>query len=309
MVTEVAEALVLEGDCLELLPAVSERATLVYLDPPFSTARRFGPFDDVWAWTEAREGELVTLPGPARGLVEWVKGLEPALAGYLAYMGARLVAVRDHALSPSGSLVLHSHPKTSHYVKLLLDGILGQDNFLNEIVWHYRRWPVRSRFLQRMHDVLLFYRATTEADEARVFNVLTRERSASTLKRWGQRRIRAVHSESGERLPSVREDARSRGVPMDDVWDLPIVAPSARERVGYPTQKPLRLLDRVIRMTTRPGDLVLDPFCGSGTTLVAALAAGRRALGVDVAPEAVELARRRVEAMASSASAGREVVE
>lgn len=305
--TGLAAVRLLHGDCLDLLEKWQEsdgRATLVYLDPPFMTARDYGAFRDIWSWDEAAAEGLAALlesPAPAaaraglflQGLVAWA-GQGP-LAAYLVFLARRLAAAVERALDPeAGSLVLHVDPATSHYSKLLLDALLGQGCFLNEIVWHYRRWPVQSRFLQRMHDVLLFYRARAEGDGARPFATLLAERAPSTLRRWGRARIRARHDADGRRLPSCEEEQPSPGVPLDDVWDLPIIAPSARERVGFPTQKPLALLDRLIRITTRPGDLVLDPCCGSGTTLVAAARLGRRAVGIDVSAEAVAVAMRRL---------------
>ncbi|MBM4320358.1 MAG: site-specific DNA-methyltransferase [Deltaproteobacteria bacterium] len=300
----------LHGDCLQLLAAWDEaadgRATLIYLDPPFMTCRDFGTFSDVWCWDGEAELGLAELEqGPAagarraaaflRGLLVWA-GRGP-LAAFLVYLARRLAMAVERALHPAtGSLVLHCDPSTSHYSKLLLDALLGPGCFLNEIIWHYRRWPVRSRFLQRMHDVLLFFRASAVSalDAERPFATVLVERAPSTLRRWGSARIHARRDLDGRRLPSREEEEDSAGAPLDDVWDLPIIAPSARERVGFPTQKPLALLERLISITTRPGDLVLDPCCGSGSTLVAAARQGRRAIGMDISGEALTLARQRL---------------
>lgn len=303
--TPAAPATLVTGDCLTALtPAVlATPAALVYMDPPFFTQRDFGAFSDVWAWSPEREGELDALrqhprPGPRRlaacldGLLSWL-GRGPQ-AAFLVYLGRRLAHLVEVALAPSGSLVVHVDPQASHYLKVLLDALLGAECFLNEIIWHYRRWPIRCRSFQRMHDVLLLYRASPGADEQRTFNTLLRERAPSTQRRWGDQRIQARHDALGRRLPSRNEAAASPGVPMDDVWPLPIIAPSARERTGFPTQKPLRLLERIIEATTDPGELVVDPFCGSGTTLLAAQRLVRPSLGCDLSVEAIAVARARI---------------
>ncbi len=301
---------VLVGDCLGALrpEAVARAAALVYLDPPFCTQRNFGVFSDVWRWTPDRSAELEALgaqpdsSGEARlaaclrGFLSWLG--EGPLGAFVVYVTVRIAHVVRLALAAHGSLVVHVDPQSSHYLKVALDALLGPECFVNEIIWHYRRWPIRCRAFQRMHDVLLLYRADPGQDARRTFNTLLRERAPSTQRRWGDRRIRAHHDANGRRLPSSNEKERSPGVPLDDVWPLPIIAPSAHERTGFPTQKPLALLERLVQATTAPGDLVLDPFCGSGTALVAARRLGRSALGCDLSPEAAALARKRLEALA-----------
>jgi site-specific DNA-methyltransferase (adenine-specific) len=300
------DVLLLQGDCLTQLAGWSAeaRADLVYLDPPFNTSKDFGMFRDVWSWDAAAGRELSSLAElghRGRRAAALLEGLHRvfgpcSLLAYSVFLARRLWVLVERVLSPAGSLVLHCDPATSHSSKLLLDALLGPECFLNEIVWHYRRWPVRSRCLQRMHDVLLFYRGSAAHDAQRPFTQLLGERTLSTQRRWGTARIRAHHDARGQRLPSHAEPETSPGVPLADVWDLPILAPSARERVGFPTQKPLHLLVRLVEITTRPGDLVVDPFCGSGTTLVAAQQLGRRAVGVDLSAEALDLARQRLAA-------------
>ncbi len=288
-----------QGDCRELIGQVVEPRSvdLCYLDPPFFSGRDHGAFDDRWRWGDAAEDDQLhseraagpQFAGRLAGLLAAVD--HPPLAAYLCFLAARLAQVRL-ALADHGSLVVHVDPTAGPHVRLLLDALLGRDSFLNEVVWRYRRWPIRQRAFQRMHDTLLFCAPAPDHPERR-FETLFEPRSASTLKRWGDRRIQASHHPDGSRRPSENTDDTSQGAPLSDVWELPIIAPVARERTGYPTQKPLKLLRRIVTAASAAGDLVLDPFCGSGTTLVAATELGRRAVGIDVSEQALSVARGR----------------
>ncbi len=288
------------GDCLEALPRATPPGSvdLCYLDPPFFTGRDHGAFDDRWRWdatAEADRARATELAGAtfARRLDGLLQALDaPALAAYVCFLAARLARIVE-ALADHGAIVVHVDPTAAPHVRLLLDALLGRQAFVNEIVWRYRRWPVPQRALQRMHDTLLMYAPQPDHPDRR-FEVLYEPRAASTVKRWGRRKIQASHRADGTRAPSENVEAESSGAPLSDVWELPIIAPSARERTGYPTQKPLQLLRRVVAIASTPGDLVLDPFCGSGTTLVAAVEQGRRALGIDISDEALALARGRL---------------
>ena len=253
-------AVIHQGDCLEIMAAMrSETVDLIYADPPFGPGT---PFSDSW------EGSTV------EDFVEWMR--------------PRVVEMR-RLLTPSGSLYLHCDPKTSHYLKIMMDGIFGRGNFRNEIVWAYRRWPAKHPNFQRMHDVILRYALSGEATWNQLFEPL----AESTLKQWGDMKQEKVFDEFGKQR-SISTTTKSAGAPMRDVWDISVIAPSARERVGYPTQKPLALLDRIIRASSNPDDVVLDPFCGSGTTLVAAQQLGRQWIGIDRSPEAIATAAGRL---------------
>ena len=300
------------GDNLDVLGACAPDASvdLVYLDPPFNTGQRrqalargrrgaLGPdggFDDQFRWSPEVARRFDALCGVG-GPLATALGAFRALAGegdrlaYLTMLAPRLAAL-PRVLRPTGSLVVHVDPSTSHYVKVLLDALLGPGAFRNEIVWRYRRWPTRSRALQRMHDVLLLY----AVGPAPKFHALYgyEPLAASTLATFGQRRQKADFS-SGRRRPGTVE-AVSPGPPLSDVWEIGVVAPSGKERVGWPTQKPLALLERLILATTDPGDRVLEPFCGSGTTLVAAARLGRDFVGIDASADALALARARLAA-------------
>lgn len=262
----------LRGDNLGALRALRDThegaVTLAYLDPPFLTNRvheaknrKTGvervAFDDRWA----------------------------DRAAYLEALAPRLLAMRD-LLAPHGSIVIHVDPKTSHYVKVLADEVFGEDAFASEIVWRYRRWPSKTQNFQRVHDVLLRYRKDPSVPPR--WNPLYEPLAASTVATWGTTKQRAVFEGNGKRARSSSTEQETEGVPMGDVWEIGVLAPVARERTGYPSQKPEALLDRLVTALTAPGDLVLDPYAGSGTTLAVAAKRGRRFVGIDQSDVALE---------------------
>jgi site-specific DNA-methyltransferase (adenine-specific) len=189
-------------------------------------------------------------------------------------------------------LVLHVDPKTSHYAKVLCDEIFGPRCFASEIVWRYRRWPAKTRNFQRVHDVLLRY--VRDPDQIPRFRQLYEPLAASTRLTWGDRKQRAIVDGRGRRRRSSRTGEPTPGAPLGDVWEIGIVAPVAKERTGYPTQKPQALLERLIEACSDPDDWVLDPYLGSGTTVSASCRLGRRSIGIDQNPEALGIARQRL---------------
>ena len=267
---------------LAALAAEQVRAALVYLDPPFFTGREH-------TLVERKRTEN----GIERHESEGFDDRWNSLDEYLAVLFDRIVAARE-LLLPEGCLVLHVDPKTSHYLKILCDEVFGPGAFASEIVWRYRRWPAKTKNFQRVHDVLLRY-VRDPAAEPR-FKQLYEPLAASTLATWGTRKQRAVTDPSGRRLRSSKTSEASPGTPLGDVWDIGIIAPVAKERTGYPTQKPEALLERLIEACTNPNDLVVDPYCGSGTTLAVAARLGRRAIGIDLNRRALTLTKRRLEA-------------
>jgi len=271
----------LRGDNLGLLGGLVAShpgaVTLAYLDPPFLTNRVH----------EARDRKT----GAERVAFDdrWTDR-----AAYLEALEPRLRAIRE-LLAPHGSVVIHVDPKTSHYVKVLADEIFGDDAFASEIVWRYRRWPSRTPNFQRVHDVLLRYRRDPATPPR--WNPLYEPLAASTLATWGTTKQRAVFEKNGKRSRSSSTKEPTAGVPMGDVWDIGVLAPVARERTGYPSQKPEALLDRIVTALSDPGDLVLDPYAGSGTTLAVAAKRGRRFLGLDQSEVAIETTLARLRAL------------
>lgn len=265
------------GDNLDALDAlVASRPAsvdLIYIDPPFATGQRF----------EMHEG--LEKPRTRHAFDDkWSD-----IGAFLSALEVRFARFRE-LLRESGSIFVHCDWRTSHYVRCVLDGVFGSACFKNEIVWRYRRWPSKTRVLQKMHDTIFWYGKSSGHEH--VFHPLYEPLAASTLQTFGTRKQVADFS-SGKRRPSQLE-VESPGAPLSDVWDIGVVAPIARERTGYPTQKPLALLDRIVALASNPGDTVADFFCGSGTTLVSAVRAGRHAIGCDVSGLAVHTARRRL---------------
>lgn len=274
-----------------LMPDLAGKVTFAYLDPPFLTNRGFEAV--VRTETPAKEAKERRGPLKARPTAFAFDDRWADRGEYLEALGQRLVLVRE-LLAPHGSVVVHVDPKTSHYVKVLGDEIFGDDAFASEIVWRYRRWPSKTPNFQRVHDVLLRFRKNPE--EKPRFNVPYEPLAPSTVATWGTNKQRAVFEEGGRRKRSETTKEVSQGVPMGDVWDIGVIAPISRERTGYPSQKPETLLERLVNALSDPGELVLDPYMGSGTTLAVAARLGRRFVGVDASDVAFETTTTRLEA-------------
>ncbi len=279
----------LEGDNLRVLRGLAETRAgtlaLAYLDPPFFTNREH-------AAMLRKAGE----PRTRRTRVPAFDDRWPDLASYLHALGSRLEAVRA-LLAPHGSIVVHVDPKTSHYVRVLGDEIFGPEAFASEIVWRYRRWPSKTPNFQRVHDVLLRWRRDPATPPR--WNQPYEPLAASTLAVWGTNKQRAVFTPDGRRARSSSTAEKTDGVPMGDVWEIGVLAPISRERTGYPSQKPEALLERLLGALSDEGDVVLDPYAGSGTTLAVARRMGRAFLGIDAGPVAIDTTLGRLAAMGS----------
>lgn len=303
------------GDNLDVLRRHirTESVDLIYLDPPFQSGKNYNiffknaqglkseeqiqAFKDTWFWGREAENnyrEVVEAGGELAHALTALRSLlgECDLLAYLSMMAPRLAELR-RVLKPTGTLYLHCDSKASHYLKVLMDFCFGGSCFRNEIIWRYRRMPAVSRDFQRVHDVILRY-TKSEAGEA-TFNKLYDDLAPSTLETWGTKKQNAVYGEDGRRLRSSNLDVESPGVPMGDVWDIGIIAPVAKERLGYPTQKPEALLERIISASSKPGDVVLDPFCGCGTAVAVAQRLGRSWVGIDITHLAVGLIKYRMQ--------------
>lgn len=264
------------GDCMEVVRGLAaESVDLVYVDPPFFTQKTHS---------------LVTRDRTTKFEFsdEWKSRAE-----YIEFLRVRLKEFR-RVLKPTGSLFFHCDTNASHHIRCLLDEVLGEAVFRSEIIWHYRRWSNSQRNPMPSHQTIFFYSKTDDYQYHQLFD----DYSPSTnIDQILQRRQRDEHGKAvyaRDENGKVVHDGHKKGVPIADVWDIPLLNPKAKERVGYPTQKPILLLERVISLVTSPGGFVLDPFCGSGTTLVAAELLGRHSLGIDASPEAVQLAKQRL---------------
>ncbi len=187
-----------------------------------------------------------------------------SIEAYLEFLGPRLGECH-RLLRPTGSILLHCDWRTSHRVRCMLDAIFGADQFVNHLIWSYGLGGSSPRTFARKHDDILFYGKTED-----------------------------YHFEA-PRVPATSQRMRGMTKKATDVLDIPSLNNLAHERVGYPTQKPLALLSMLVQACSPEGGTVLDPFCGSGTTLVAAVESGRGAIGFDVSPRAVAVTRRRLE--------------
>ena len=317
MATPIEKNTLFYGDNLSILREyiTDESIDLIYLDPPFNSKRTYNvlfkdesgedsaaqitAFDDTWHWDasaeEAYYGLITESPDEVSKLIGALRdfiGTNQMLA-YLVMMAIRLVELH-RVLKPTGSLYLHCDPTASHYLKIILDTIFGGGNFKNEIIWSYKRYTAASNRLQRLHDVILYYGKSANT----TFNDIREEYGKKSGKadshyrqdeegkwyRWQKRK--------GQKAYKVY---LSEGRRLGDVWEISIINASAKERLGYPTQKPLTLLERIVKVSSSPGDVVLDPFCGCGTTIAAAEKLNRKWTGIDITHLAISLQKYRLQ--------------
>lgn len=258
------------------------------------SAAQITAFDDTWHWgIEAEETyHAVVMEGPKKlsDLLTALRGFlgENDMMAYLTMMAPRLAELH-RVLKPSGSIYLHCDTTANAYLRLLMDAVFSPQCFQNEVIWSYRRWPSPSNHFQRMHDVILFY--TKSPDGADTFNIEYEPNSLSYTKRF-KGKTQILDPETKTRKLTLEKE--SKGLPRRDVWDLSILAGSSRERLGYPTQKPESLLERIIKASSSEGDILLDPFCGCGTAISVAERLRRRWIGIDITHLAIGLTRHRL---------------
>jgi len=277
-----AMAALLAGDETTGTGSFRGKVDLIYIDPPFDSKADYRtklqlPGSDVEQRSTIAEQHAYS--------DTWAKGTE----SYLEMIVPRLVLMRE-LLADSGTIYVHLDWHVGHYVKLMIDEIFGKENFINEVIWRYRRWPTRTASYQRMHDVIFSYAKNRRSE--RTWNQQFEELAPSTIQTWGTKKQVADFSQ-GYRKPSQTEE-ESAGALMSDVWDIGVIAPIAKERVNYSTQKPEKLLQRIIGGATNPGDLVADFFSGSGTTAAVAEKTGRRWITSDLGKPAVMITRKRL---------------
>ena len=302
MTANFASGTVWTGDNLPVMRGMnSESVDLIYLDPPFNSNRHYeapigskaagAAFKDAWTLDDVdmcEHGELADRNQAAYAVIEAARQAHGrGMQSYLIFMAVRLLEMH-RILKPSGSIYLHCDPTASHYLKMLMDGLFGRGTFKNEIAWCYRKWSVTAGQFVRNHDVILFY-----AGEEHTFNPQFVDPSPGTMKRWKGKRQQAVFVDGIRQATSSSDKAQS---PCPDWWEISVLNPNAKERTGYPTQKPVALLDRILKASSNPGDMVLDPFCGCATALVAADRLQRRWAGIDLSPLAVKLVNERIAA-------------
>ena len=204
-------------------------------------------------------------------------------------MYERLLMLRE-LLSDGGAIFLHCDSTKGHHLRLLLDEIFSSENFVNEIVWNYKRWPSTTNAFQAMHDTIYYY--GIENSYKRTFHKFYEDASESYLKRFGGK-TQMLDEETGTR--KITLDDETKGMPRRDVWDISIIAGSKSERTQYPTQKPEELIARIIETCSNPSDIILDCFIGSGTTAAVAQKLGRRWIGADINKGAIQTTTKRLQ--------------
>ncbi len=307
------------GDNLEVLRKYikDESIDLCYIDPPFNSKRNYNQiynnlgkedqaqaqaFVDTWTWDNHANEALEEIQSNYQGkftsqTIDLIDGLtkvlgKGSLLAYLVSMTLRIVEIH-RVLKSTGSFYLHCDPTASHYLKIVLDTIFCSQKgiFRNEIIWHYKRWPAKQSNYQRMHDVILFY---SKSCQNNTFNILYEELSEGTLKRWKGKKNN-VEFIDNVRQTTKATDEDSKGRPIDDVWNISVINSQARERLGYPTQKPEALLERIIKASSNKGDIILDAYCGCGTTIAVAERLERNWIGIDITYQSISLMLKRLE--------------
>ena len=298
-------------DCLDVLndpnALPDESVDLIYLDPPFNSKSTYNlpfkgqykrdakpvmAFKDTWSWTENEEENLSRLKsggGKDRLLAEIVEiakrvfkerpNAAVSTSAYLLNMAIRLKPMK-RVLKKTGSIYLHCDPTASHYLKMLMDAIFGEKNFKNEIIWYYKNASRGKYRFAKSHDIIFWYVMHPDRFTFNRNDILVPFESGMT--EWRYTRGGQV----GRAIPE--------GKTPDDVISIPSLNTMAKERLGYPTQKPLALLDRIIKASSNEGDIVFDPFCGCGTTLHAAENLKRQWVGIDISQFSAGLVRNRL---------------
>jgi len=230
---------------------------LIYIDPPFDVGADFSMDIEIGGETFHKEPNLLEQIAYRD---TWGRGAD----SFISMLYERLILMRD-LLAPNGSIFVHCDYRTSGIIRCALDEIFGRDRLINEICWWYKRWSAAASTFQRMHDTIFFYSKT----EKYQFNQTYQPLAESTAAVHGDTRRINVPNELGK-LVTIRTDEPSKGVQMHDVWEVPFVVAHSQEQVGYPTQKPIELMGRMLDAASNPGDLVADFFCGSASFLAAA---------------------------------------
>ena len=292
IVCNVANRTIFCRDNLDILQGIDSNCIdLIYLDPPFNKKKVFtapigssaegASFSDIFRQEDIKDEWLQTIAEDhynIHELLNAVKNIEGNSSYnycYLAYMAIRLIEMH-RILKDSGSIYLHCDSTMSHYLKLVMDCIFGEKHFRNEVVWWYGGGGASKRYWGRKHDILLFYVKNGNW----IFNVdAVREKH-----KWDKGQKRADGSQ---------RDIETGKLP-DDVFRMHGAMPWSKERTGYPTQKPLPLLERIITASSNAGNMVLDPFCGCATTCVAAEKLQRQWIGIDVSIEAFHMVQKRI---------------
>jgi len=267
---------VLLGDCFDRLSEIPEKSVdLIYLDPPFFTGRVFSgisknalnkySFSDIWESSEE----------------------------YAKFLFDRIIKCK-FLLKDTGSIFVHCDRNSSHIVRKVLDIVFGESNFQSEIIWSYKRWSNAKKGLLNQHQNIFFFSKTDSFKWNKEFVEYSATTNLDQILQKREKNNLGQSTYATDENGDIVYGGAKKGVPLGDVWEMPFLNPKAKERTGYPTQKPLILLEKIIKLTTDENDFVLDPFCGSGTTLVASKLLGRNYLGIDISEDAIKLSKERL---------------
>lgn len=294
-VGEASENLVIRGECISACAYLKEKGikvNLVYIDPPFASGADYAK--NVYIRKNPKLAEKIAAAEQEMELDE-LKAFEEKMYGdiwqkedYLNWMYENLMAIKS-VMSDTGCIYVHLDKSIGHYVKILLDEVFGEHNFINEVIWYYRRWNIEGKSFAANHDNLFYY--AFNRDEY-IFNQLyipKSEKSSAQGKSW-----RSVIGEDGVRR-SIMTDEPTKGVPMPSVWEISMINPVALERsIGYATQKPETLLERIIKSSSNEGMVVADFFGGSGVTAKVANDLGRKFIHNDIGINSIQTVRDRL---------------
>lgn len=303
------------GDNLDVLRRHVDDGSvdLVYLDPPFKSNQDYNvlfeerdgsrsrsqskAFEDTWTWDEEAADSYESIVEAGGHVADTMRAFRTLLGAndmlaYLSMMAPRLLELR-RVLKNTGSIYLHCDVTASAYLRLLMDAVFDPRNFRNEIIWYYynKMHDRRKKLFPRAHDTILFY--VKDVAAAFTFHQL-KEMRDEPVKQLMRKKVDGkmvnVKGEDGHVVYRLKADRT-----LDNVWRLPCLQPAAPERLGYQTQKPEALLERIVRASSNEGDLVLDPFCGCGTAVAVAQRLKRQWIGIDITHIAVNLIRNRLQ--------------
>ncbi len=263
-------------------------------------------------WTTSTSHGTAKSPTGSRALHAVIEAAgfahSKSMKSYAVMMAVRLLEMK-RILKETRQRLSHCDPTASHYLKLIMDAVFGKEQFRNEVAWCYRKWTNAASYFQRNHDTLLFY-----AGNGHTFNkqygppskrqLQIRQLGYNAGSRGGVRILRVYDKgKAAKKIEQAEKDGVSvyyvddelKGNPIPDYWQISVLNGAAKERMGYPTQKPLELLERIIKASSNEGDMILDPFCGCATACVAAERLNRQWAGIDLSPKAAQLVKIRIE--------------
>ena len=310
---QLEKSLLICGDNLNALDDLIKKGIgvdLIYLDPPFFSNRHY---EVVWG----DEAEVRSFKD------RWEGGINV----YIEWMRERVVKMYD-LLKDTGSFYLHCDWHAAHYLKVMLDEIFGQKYFRNNIVWCYKTREFSKRYWNRKHDDILFYTKSDNYPFCWDTDKVIESYSEVTLKKYRLKDRKGYYRLCGRGIKGspirsakdvdpkwekthphlVVRSYIGKGYAPSDYWYIDIINQAAKERLGYPTQKPETLMEKIVRASSNKGDIVLDSFCGCGTTLAVAQQLGRRWIGIDISPTAIKLIEKRLEKLGAAKSKDFDVV-